>query len=665
MGSPCVRATAPSRLLVLVLAIVATGSRGWTARAEQSPWKPVDKAELALAAPSIEPGADAEALVWDVRVADQIGLDRVYTEYDQYLRIKIFTDRGRETQSKVDVVEPPLVTVSAIEGRTTHADGTTIDLKPADIHERTLVKFGGLQLQAKSFVLPAVERGSVIEYRWKERRVASLAHDLRLPFQRDIPAKLITYHVKSLGLADVGLHMRAQPFHGAMTPPVNERDGYLMTSLANVPAFHSEPFAPPDGEVQPWLLVYYDAERSATELFKVFNRSVTEEASSLGKVNDAIRKAAAPAVAASTPDEKIDAILAVCHRIIRIDGTAAERAASTRTVENKTASDVLANGQGTAFDVMSLFLSLAAAAGMDAHLAAGGDRSQLFLKADAPQPLLMRSRFVAVRIGDSWRFVDPANEYDRRGGLRWQQESEAAAITADRGPISARTPLSGPDATVTRRIATFQLSDDGTLEGDIRVELTGHAGVEAKEVAADQSAADREAEVTHEIVERLPGAAVTAVVIENASSSDSPFVYTAHVRVPAYGERTGTRLFVQPAVMQKGLAPKFTAAARTNPVYFHYPWTEDDVITIRLPAGYELDDPAAPADLNLTSHAGYVASLGVGRDGSFFQFKRKLTFGAARQILFPRESYPALKQFFDELQKRDAHTLALKRRALQ
>ena len=66
-------------------------------------WKPVDPAELALKAPVVEKDADAEALFSEVRVADEADAAEPRTVLRHYVRIKIYNERGRESQSKVDI----------------------------------------------------------------------------------------------------------------------------------------------------------------------------------------------------------------------------------------------------------------------------------------------------------------------------------------------------------------------------------------------------------------------------------------------------------------------------------------------------------------------------------------------------------------------------------
>lgn len=63
-------------------------------------WKPVDPAHLALKAPVVEPDADAEAIFWDVQVDFSPGK----TVFANYVRIKIFTERGKELRSKIELL---------------------------------------------------------------------------------------------------------------------------------------------------------------------------------------------------------------------------------------------------------------------------------------------------------------------------------------------------------------------------------------------------------------------------------------------------------------------------------------------------------------------------------------------------------------------------------
>src|SRR5262249_29159514 len=128
-------------------------------------WKPVEPAELALKASTVDKDADAEAILWEVRVDDSQVEE---LSLRNYIRIKVFTDRGRESQSKVDLQYPGYASVKDIAARVTKPDGTVVEQKKDEILERTIVKISGQKIKAKSFALAGVEPGAVIEYRWRE-----------------------------------------------------------------------------------------------------------------------------------------------------------------------------------------------------------------------------------------------------------------------------------------------------------------------------------------------------------------------------------------------------------------------------------------------------------------------------------------------------------------
>src|SRR4030095_11647595 len=151
-------------------------------------WKPLDPGEVALNSPTVEKDADAEALFWEIRIDDNPDGDLIFSHY---IRIKVFTDRGKESQSKIDIPFGQFfgndIKIKDIAARTIKPDGSIVELKKDDVFERTMVKVSGAKVKAKSFAMPAVEPGCIIEYRWREVRQNTNADNVRLMFQRDIP----------------------------------------------------------------------------------------------------------------------------------------------------------------------------------------------------------------------------------------------------------------------------------------------------------------------------------------------------------------------------------------------------------------------------------------------------------------------------------------------
>ncbi|MGA2136779.1 MAG: DUF3857 domain-containing protein [Bryobacteraceae bacterium] len=641
----------------------------WLSGAAPIDWKPVDPADLALKEPRVEKDADAEALFWEVWVMDEAQSGGYpHSVLWHYIRLKIFTERGRDARSTVDLPYFGRVHIADIAGRTIKPDGRVLELKKDAVYERTLVKAGGIKIQAKSFAMPGVEPGSIIEYRWRESRDEQLANYVRLPFQREFPVEFVRYHIKPLSHALFPYAMRTVSFHCQNSEFEKERDGYYATSLSNVPALSEEPYMPPENVVSAWMLVYYapDHKLKPEQYWKDEGRRGYQNFKAALKVNGDVRSTADSIVnGAASDEEKLRRLFDYCRTKIKNvrseTVTAEERADMNR---NKTPADTIQQGAGTGFDIDMAFAALATAAGFDAHVARLGDRSDAIFDPNFPDAYFIRSYNIAVSVQGQWRFFDPASTYVPFGMLRWQDEAEQALVLDVKNPEFVRTPLSPPEKSRRHRIGQFKLSDDGTLEGDVRLEYTGHEAAARKHQIEGDSADQRIERVRQTVKDRMSTAEADNIRVENATDPEKPLIYQYHVKVPGYAQRTGKRLFVQLAYFEYNSQPLFTAAARKYPVAFEYPWSENDYVEIQMPAGFDLDHPEAPASLNFGEAGKYEVAISVTKSKKLL-YSRQLTFGAGGLIQFKVESYPQIKTVFDRVHEADGHTITLKQEALK
>jgi hypothetical protein len=626
-----------------------------------------------LTAPTVEKDADAEALFWEVRV--DYDADAGMT-LNHYVRIKIFNERGRESQSKIDIYAPKVrgfqTDIKDIAARTVKPDGSIVELKKDDIFERVVIKTSGVKVKAKTFAMPGVEPGAIIEYRWKEIRRDSFTLYEEFEFTRDIPVQQVRYFIKPLSNTELGL--RAQTFNTGMVPFQKEKDGFYSMTLTNIPSFREEPRMPPEHAVRPWMLVFYSAENNTQpqQFWASYGKMVYDEHKSMMKVSDDVKRAAAEATAgAANDEEKLDRIFEYVR--VKVKNYRDVSAGLTpedveKLKENKNPGDTLKRGVGSWHDIDMLFAAMAVASGFDARVAKVGDRAEDFFDPAFPDDYFISRKGtenVAVRVGDEWRFYDPGTTYVSKGMLRWQEEGQQALISDPKQPAFVSTPMSSPDKSVERRTGKFKLSDNGTLEGDVRIEYTGHLSVDMKNNNDEDSPAEREESLTNDFKSRLGGAELTDIKIENVTDPIKPFAYSFHVRVPGYAQRTGKRLFLQPAFFQHGRGALFPTDARRHEVYFHYPWSEEDHIEIDLPEGFALDNPEAPASVGAGDLSRYEPVAQISKDGRTLVWGRKFYFGANRKaggssLLFPTNTYPSLKAYFDAVNTQDATTIALK-----
>ncbi|MCM3874698.1 MAG: DUF3857 domain-containing protein, partial [Pyrinomonadaceae bacterium] len=238
-----------SILIALAFAVSGAGWTNVTATGEE--WRPVDPADLALKAPIVEPDADAEAIFWDIRIDDGGQNDLVLSHY---VRIKIFTERGREKQSKIDIPFLSNTKIKDVAARTIKQDGSIVELAKEDIIEKMIVKISGLKLRTKTIVFPGIEPGAIIEYKWKEVISNASANNLRLQFQREIPIQSVTYRIKP---SDSAWSFDVRAFNMPTPAFQKEKNGFHSTTVTKMAAFREEAMMPPEDNVRSWAMMRY------------------------------------------------------------------------------------------------------------------------------------------------------------------------------------------------------------------------------------------------------------------------------------------------------------------------------------------------------------------------------------------------------------------------
>ena len=645
--------------------LLFTGSYIQTAVA--SDWEPVDPALLSATTPLVEADADVEGIFWEVWVSDYETGDIIETELKHYIRLKIFTERGIEYAKKVDIVYPDGVSIKDIKGRTIKPDGSVEELDKDSVFERTLTSIRNRKMKSKSFALPGIEPGAIVEYRWKEIRPFSMYS--RFHLQRDIPIQIVTYHIKAFQADWLNYGMNMITFNAQQIERKTERDGSLRIKLDNVPAFKEEPQMPPEDTVRAFVLTFYREGqlKEASKYWNDFGKKQYKEAKQRFKPNDDIREKTVEVIGNSTnPEEVIEKLFQfVRSNIKNINDDALGLTPKQRDEikENKKPADTLKRGTGTVMDILEVFGSMATAAGLEVRMAWTGDRSDFFFNPGYADAYFLSNPDVVIRVGDEWKFYDPSAAYLPIGMLRWSEEGNNAMIPDPNESIFVITPLSDAEKSQIRRKANLKLGEDGTLEGDVVLEYTGHPGAEKKEYNDDDSPTQQEETLKDMIKEKLSTAEITRLQVENVTDSEKPFTYRFHIRIPDYGQRTGRRLFFQPAFFQKGIQPLFTTSQRKYDIYINYPWSEVDEIEITLPEGYELEAPEGRQPINAGDTAKHELRLMVSDDQRTVKCIRNFFFGSKDNLLFEVDSYEILKRLFDAIHEADNHTLTLRQSA--
>src|SRR5262249_2275990 len=127
------------------------------------------------------------------------------------------------------------------------------------------------------------------------------------------------------------------------------------------------------------------------------------------------------------------------------------------------------------------------------------------------------------------------------------------------------------------------------------------------------------------------------------------------VEVPGYAAATGKRLLMPSSLFLAESRHAFLHAERKFPVYFPYPFTEQDRVNITIPSGYKVESVPAQQEVKL-NYASY-RSLSQHDGQQLFVSQRILLFNG---IYFDRTKYSELKEFFSKIQASDSSTAVLR-----
>ncbi|WP_438480811.1 DUF3857 domain-containing transglutaminase family protein [Oleiharenicola lentus] len=624
-------------------------------------WAPPNPAEVAETKPRLEADAGAEILASETRFDDSA---REGASVDYYARIKIFNDQGVARHAKIELpYDDRTGHLSAIEARTIKPDGTIVELSSKEIYDRVVVRSGNQRIRVKSFAPPALEPGAIVEYRYRSFNERNRAFFPFL-FQGEFPTRSATVFFRPLGIPVPGLSMRLLFMNSPQQNSQPDKEGFSRFHMENLPSRRFEPFAPPEVHLLASVLIYYtlDGQAKPEAFWGDVSKQLHQRTNDKTKVTKPMIVAAAEIIGGATePDVKLAKLHDYCRTKILNrdrDGAKLTRDQRRKLPNNDDAADVLKNKSGSSDDINYLFIALAKAAGFDARLASGNNRTDYLYQPTIPVPFAFTKFMAAVKVGDQWSYYDPGATYLPAAMINWRYGETSIAIANDKGALIV--PVHGGDSAQShrRQTADLTLDESGVLEGKITLSYTGQFEFQHKNIldAASKEAAEKY--LKEMVDDNLKSVEITEVQIENADHAIEPLRISYHIKVPEFAERTGSRLFVQPSVFRRGAKPLFIEAKRRAGIFFPHRYSEFDAVSITLPEGYAIEEGSAPPDLDLGPGGAYKVKLSWSHNRRLVSYER-----AYRQdfIGFSASNYERAKQIFEVIQTRDNHMLTFKR----
>ena len=611
--------------------------------------------ELKMTSVAGAPGAAAAILDW-VRIDNDLEATTA-----EYFRIKIFSEEGKK-HGDVEVTFAPGYPlwggVSNIEARTIRPDGTIVPFT-GKIYDKTVVKVGRNAVKAKTFSLPDVQPGGIIEYRYMRRWTNQYIFNTNWGVQQDIPVVHSSFTLYPYTDGEFSSMFTFVGLPAGKVPTKIGQDHYELT-LENMPALRDERFAPPDETLRARVNFFYLSSEIKPEKFwekqpTIFAKEI-ESFIGRSKTADAVAKK----LAAENSDrrvllEKIYAHVQSLRNFSFEESKSEQEIKRQDLTESKNVEEVLRKGSGFSHELNRAFVAIARAAGFEADAVKVASRDDFFFSNKLPDAHQMDDEIAVVDLDGKPIHLDPGTPLAPFGIVSWEKTSVAGIRVAKGGKSTTWGDTPAQDAALahTRRAADLRLEDD-SLVGTITLTFIGQEALIRRLRTINDDDAARKKALEDEVKAWFPdGATLTLKSLTGDATSDTNLVVTYDVVLPNIVSGAGSRVMVPLSVFRTTEKNPFAPTTRTHPIYFPYSNTEQDVVKLTLPEGMSAVTIPPGTDLK-GGVLGYTAS--TTRKGSEVTYTRSTNVNV---MFIPVENYPQLRNFFNAIATADAQQLVL------
>ncbi len=653
----------------LLLTVVAFAA---AAEDDEFQWPPISPEEWAIKDCPGLPGCLAIILFHDVGTNDAAGVS------EEYYRIKVLAEEGKKYGDITIPFMAGLLEVKDIEARTVDPNGEVTGFN-GQVYEKVVVKAKGVKFLAKTFTLPDVRVGSVIEYRYKTRWQSFSRGNMgywlyqflkgvgsQRAMQWIIQDELYVWHARfSFRPRATGQLMWTWFGLPAGVRP-QDREGVIQLEMENIPPFEDEEHAPPESVLKSrvdFFYVYSEPKdfdtKSADWFWKQQGKKWHEIVEDFIGDHRQIKREVAQLIDLDDSSEtKLRKLYSRAQQIRNLsfepEKTEKEKKRE-KLKDNKNVGDVVKRGYGYGFEINRLFAALARAAGFDAFIVNVAPRNTRFFNPNLLDWGQLAFNMVEVRVDGEPRYFDPGTLYCPFGLIPWEGTGTGGMRIEKGGGVSVMTPGPRSADAVIKREATLQLGEDGSLQGDVSVTYGGFEALGRRLDYRDKDEAGRRKDIEEEIKGCLPPTATVKLANEPAwEQSEETLIAEFETTIPGYGAVTGTRVLLQPAVFQAREEYPFQKTKRIHPVYFSYPFQQIDEVTIHLPAGFQVESLAQPRAKEFPFCRYTISQQDQGRS---LRVRRRLVMDA---YYIKLEAYSALRVFYDNVRAGDEQQVVLK-----
>ena len=557
---------------------------------------------------------------------------------------------------------PDQESIQYVRARTIQPDGR-VENFDGKVFEKTIVKASGVKFLAKTFSLPDVKPGCIIEYKYRTQRDAKYFWSIDWRVQEDYFTRSGRFSI--IPDTDFGtptLYYRVSGLGGQA--PKRQPDGSLTLEVHDLKGLDIEDYMPPDNALRARVSFFYKdrsapANESMDQFWRRIGKQRAEAVDSFVNKKGALQAEVGRITGTNdTPEVKVQKIFARVREVRNLsyeNEKSRKEEREEKIKSNGNAEDVLKHGYGTGSDINFLFIGLLRAAGFSANEVYVAQRDETVFSPELLDPHQLRADVVWVRAGDKEIYLDPASKFQPYGTLPWVETATSGLKVSKDGSEVVSTPLpSSADATWVRH-AELDLDEEGAAVGKLQVEYTGHFAADWRLDEREEDEAGRRKELSNAVLAWLPAGSVFEVTtIDNWDKLTEPLRVEGTVKIPGLGSAIGYRMLVPATIFHERYSTAFVTTKRVNMVYFHVPFEEADDLTFHAPVGFKIE--TAPAEKKINP-GGVSYEMSAKQAGNAAEVTRRLK---VNLILVPVENYQALRAFFAGVKTNDDAQIVLR-----
>jgi hypothetical protein len=629
-------------VLVLLFLLVAVLSASSYARAGDD-WIPIPPEDLALKDNPKQPGADAMVLY------RQVDIDQGNSAITNYVRIKIFTQEGVKKEGNVEIeYNKSQEAIQGVRARTIQADGKITEFDGATL-DKEIVKGPGRRYFAKTFSLPNVQPGCIIEFRYREQFSGYGYVYGHWVVQYDLFTRLARFSMKSRP-SSLPLLTRSYRLYAENATIQRQGGGEFTLEVHDLPGIEEEPLMPSENSLRATVDFYYqdrDAPPNETtdQFWKRIGKRWNDELEAfLG--NKAVLGAEVRQDVNNddSPEVKLRKIYA---RVLKIRNLNLEEKTSKKEQheedlkKNNDAEDVLKHGYGTTWQINALMVGLTRAAGLEAAEVHVSSRNERIFYPQRRATSDLTDVLVWVRADSKEYYLDPGSRYFPFSVLAWDEyATDGIRLTKD-GCDMIKTPdPQVSDASTTRR-ADLTIDPSASISGKLSIDFgrTESAYWRLDERDADEQG--RKKALEDRIGQGL-GAGSTFDIsrVDNWDDVEKPLHIEGTVSTPSFAKTMEQRMLMPLEIFQNSESAFFQSEKRVNEIDFSYPYEAIDDIVVHVPPKFKTSAIPDPKKIS-PGPVSYEISATPLPEG--YEVKRHLVISGIR---YPKTSYTGLRNFF-------------------